>query len=184
MAALRASRLSDLRIGPHPSTRRRKIRQTRSARMPRVLRWARALPSLRTLLLRRGLATVDDQAVALSSALAAYGAVPQSRSTAALAGRRQFFIHLGSLLSQAGNTCRLAFVPARDKLPKGMSRPVRREAAGQIKQIIVSRRTVRRQPVMESLYEKVANPIPRVPRQVPDRVSIFRGRLFPRVGRT
>jgi hypothetical protein len=49
-----------------------------SAGMPRVLRWAWALPSLRTLLLHRSLATVDDQAVALSSALAAYGAVPQS----------------------------------------------------------------------------------------------------------
>jgi len=85
--------------------------------MPRVLRWARVSPSLRTLRLNRVLATVDDQAVALSSALTAYGAVPQSRSTAALAGRRQFLIHLGSLLSQAGTRC-LAFVPARDKLPK------------------------------------------------------------------
>ena len=65
-----------------------------SARMPRVLRWARALPSPRTLLLRRDLATVDDQAVTLSSALATNGAMPQSRATAALAGRRQFFIHL------------------------------------------------------------------------------------------
>jgi hypothetical protein len=62
--------------------------------MPRVLRWARALPSLRTFLLHRRLATVDDQAVAFSSALAAYGAVPQSGAIAALAGRRQFFIHL------------------------------------------------------------------------------------------
>ena len=65
-----------------------------SAGMPRVLRWARALPSPRTLLLRRDLATVDDQAVTLSSALATNGAMPQSRATAALAGRRQFFIHL------------------------------------------------------------------------------------------
>jgi hypothetical protein len=69
--------------------------------MPSVLRWARALPSLRTLLLHRGLATVDDQAVALSLALAAYGAVPQSRSAAALAGRRQFFIHLIGISNKA-----------------------------------------------------------------------------------
>jgi hypothetical protein len=62
--------------------------------MPRVLRWARTLPSLRTLRLKRVLTTADDQAVALSSALTAYGAMPQSRSTATLAGRRQFFIHL------------------------------------------------------------------------------------------
>jgi hypothetical protein len=52
--------------------------QGHSAGMSRVLRRARALPSLRTLLLHRGLATVDNQAVALSSALAAYGSVPQS----------------------------------------------------------------------------------------------------------
>ena len=56
------------------------------------------------------------------------------------------------------------------------------EAGGsgrQIKQIIVRCRRVCRQGVTQRLYEKVANPIPRVPRQVPDRVSIFRGRLFP-----
>ena len=49
----------------------------------------------------------------------------------------------------------------------------------QIKQIIVRCQRVCRQGVTQRLYEKVANPIPRVPRQVPDRVSIFRGRLFP-----
>ena len=59
-----------------------------------VLRWARTLPSLRALLLLRGPAIVDDQAVALSSALTAHGTVPQSRSAAVLAGRRQFFIYL------------------------------------------------------------------------------------------
>jgi hypothetical protein len=52
--------------------------QGHSEGMSRVSRWARALPSLRTLLLHRGLATIDDQAVALSTALAAYGSVPQS----------------------------------------------------------------------------------------------------------
>jgi hypothetical protein len=67
--------------------------------MPRVLRRARVLPSPRTLLLHWGLVTVDDQAVALSSAFVAYGAVPQSRTPAALAGRRQFFIHLGWSIS-------------------------------------------------------------------------------------
>jgi hypothetical protein len=72
--------------------RPRKLRN--SAGMPRGLRWARTLPSLRALLLLRGPAIVDDQAVALSSALTAHGTVPQSRSAAVLAGRRQFFIHL------------------------------------------------------------------------------------------
>ena len=167
--------------------------------MPRVLRRARALPSLRTLLLHRGLATVDDQAVALSSALAAYGAVPQSRATAALAGRRQFFIHLVGwdlkirplkvgnpprAIYQAGNAHRPALVPARDKLPKGLSRVVRREAAWQIKQIIVSRRTVYRQPVLESLCEKVANPIPMSPDRYPTGLASSAAGSFPRVGRT
>jgi hypothetical protein len=65
-----------------------------SAGMPIVLRWARALPSLRILLLRRGLATVDDQAIAFSLALAAYSPGSQSRATAGLARRRQLLIHL------------------------------------------------------------------------------------------
>jgi hypothetical protein len=47
-----------------------------------------------------------------------------------------------------------------------------------IKQIIV-RRPGRYRQSHEKLIKKGANPIPRVPRQVPDRVSIFRGRLFP-----
>jgi hypothetical protein len=64
-----------------------------SAGMPRVLRWARALPPLRILLLNRGLATVDDQAVALSSAIAAYNTLSQTRTTAGFARRGQFFIH-------------------------------------------------------------------------------------------
>jgi hypothetical protein len=82
------------------STARWRNEAKHSAGMPRVLRWARTLPSLRALLWHRGLVTVDDQAVALSSALAAYGAVPQSRATAALAGRRQFFIHLFRSISK------------------------------------------------------------------------------------
>jgi hypothetical protein len=65
-----------------------------SAGVPRALGLAWALQSLRTLPFRRGPATVNDQAVAPSSALVAYGAVPQSRGTAALARRGQFFIHL------------------------------------------------------------------------------------------
>ena len=47
-----------------------------------------------------------------------------------------------------------------------------------IKQVIV-RRPGRYRQSHEKLIKKGANPIPRVPRQVPDRVSIFRGRLFP-----
>ena len=62
--------------------------------MPGVLSLARALPSLRSPLLHWDLTTVDDQAVAFPLALVAYGAMPQSRTTAVLAGRRQFFIHL------------------------------------------------------------------------------------------
>ena len=108
--------------------------------MPRVLRWTLAWPPLRTLLLHRCLATVVDQAIALSSAVAAYGAVPQSRSTAALAGRRQFFIHLVGLVSVGLKTRALgggqstegpnasthptANVRARNKLPKGLSATV------------------------------------------------------------
>jgi len=68
-----------------------------SARMRGLLRRAWALPPLRTLLLHRGLATVDEQAIALALTLAAYSAVSQPRTTASLAGRGQFFIHLVSL---------------------------------------------------------------------------------------
>jgi hypothetical protein len=64
-----------------------------SAGMPRVLRWALALPSLRFLLLHRHLATIDEQAITFSLALAAYSAVSLPRTTARLARRRQFFIH-------------------------------------------------------------------------------------------
>ena len=114
-----------------------------SAGMPRVLRWARALPSLRVLLLHRHLATVDEQAIAFSLALAAYSSVSQSRTTARLARRRQFFIHLvrdlkmrdyrrwavhrGHLSGRHAHPP--ANVPARDKLPKGLHRPVRREGS-------------------------------------------------------
>ena len=63
----------------------------RSARMPNVFR---ALPSLRTLLLHRGLTGVDKQAIALSLALAAYRSVSQPRTAARIAWRGQFFIHL------------------------------------------------------------------------------------------
>jgi hypothetical protein len=99
-----------------------------SAGLPRVLRWARALPSLRILLLNRGLATVDKQAVAFSLALAAYGSVSQSRATARLAGRRKFFIHLVNLHLSGRQHTPPAIVPARDKLPNGLARPVRRVA--------------------------------------------------------
>jgi len=88
--------------------------------MLRVLRRALALPSPRILLLNQGLAVVDDQAVALASALAAYGAVPQSRSTAGLARCRQFFIHLVRLHLSGRQPP--AVVPARDRLPKGLPR--------------------------------------------------------------
>ena len=65
--------------------------------MPRVLSWKRAFPSLGSLL-HRHLATVDEQAIAFPLTLAAYSPVPQSRATAALAGRRQFLIHLVGLI--------------------------------------------------------------------------------------
>ena len=65
-----------------------------------------------------------------------------------------------------------------------MSRPVRSEAAGQIKQIIVSRRTVYRQLVVESLYEKVANPMPVSPDRYPTGLASSAAGSFPRVGRT
>jgi hypothetical protein len=109
----------------------------RSARMPRVLRRSWALPSLRTLLLHRHLATIDKQAIAFSLALAAYSAVSQPRTTARLARRRQFFIHWGwSYLGRSQNkspwrwsvhrgpqrTLPTANVRARNKLPKGLSR--------------------------------------------------------------
>jgi hypothetical protein len=87
--------------------------------MPGVLRWARALPSLRILLLSRGLATVDEQAIALALALAAYSAVSQTRTTAGFARRGQFFIHLVGLHLSGGNTHPPTIVPARDKFPKG-----------------------------------------------------------------
>ena len=106
--------------------------------MPRVLRRVRALPSLRTLVLHRSLLTIDKQAIALSLALAAYGSVPQSRTTARLARRRQFFIHwvgliwvglktraLGGGQSTEGpdaSTHPTVNVRARNKLPKGLSR--------------------------------------------------------------
>ena len=90
----------------------------KSAETPKVLRRTAALPSLRTLPLHRGLATVDDQAVALSSTLAAYGAVPQSRTTTGHAGRREFFIHFVSLHLSGRQHTPPAVVPARDKLPK------------------------------------------------------------------
>jgi hypothetical protein len=66
--------------------------------MARFLRFAGALPSLRALLLCRGLTSIDNQAIAFSLALAAYGSVSQSRATARLARRRQFFIHLVDLV--------------------------------------------------------------------------------------
>jgi hypothetical protein len=94
-----------------------------------------------------------------------------------LAKKRRWRCACGATLEQ--NQLRASIVPARDKLPKGLSRPVQREAAGQIKQIIVSRHTVADSSSLRAYRKKVANPIPRVPRQVPDRVSIFRGRLFP-----
>ena len=109
----------------------------RSAGMPRVLRWAQALPSLRTLLRHRGLTSVDDQAIAFSLALAAYSPVSQSRTTTGLARRWQFFIHwiglgcgfkiraLGSGQSTEGpnaSTHPTVNVRARNKLPKGLSR--------------------------------------------------------------
>ena len=110
------------------------------------------LPSLRTLLLHRGLATVYEQAVALSLALAAYSAVSQSRTTARLAWRGQFFIHLVKLflvdLRQATHT-RLPLFLHEISCQKGFSRPMRRESAGlsstgavagQIKQLTVSSR--------------------------------------------
>ena len=106
--------------------------------MPRVLRRARALPSLRTLLLHWSLLTIDEQAIALSLALAAYGSVSQARTTARLARRRQFFIHSVGLVSVGLKTRALgggqstegpnasthptANVRARNKLPKGLSR--------------------------------------------------------------
>jgi hypothetical protein len=167
-----------------------------SAEMPRALRRSRALPSLRALLLNWRRATVDNQAVAFPLALAAYGAVPQSRSAAALAGRRQLFICLGSqnkaleggnpprVISQPGNAYPPSIVPAREKLPKGSPRRVQREAAGQIKQIIVSRRSIYRQLVMESLYEEVANPIPVSPDRYPTGLASSAAGSFPRVGRT
>ena len=108
----------------------------RSARVSRVLRWPRSLPSLRRL--HRGLATVDDQAIALSLALVAYGSVSQARTTARLARRRQFFIHSVGLVSVGFKTRALGGgqstegpnasthptgnVRARNKLPKGLSR--------------------------------------------------------------
>ena len=111
-----------------------------SAGIPGLLRGGRALPSLRTVLLHRRLATGDDQAVSLSSALTAYGAVPQSRTTARLAWRRQFFVHLES---QNKGACRWSVhpTPPRQHTPdcqrsctklvaKG-SLPARREAAAQ-----------------------------------------------------
>ena len=99
--------------------------------MPGVLSLARALPSLRSPLLHRDLTTVDDQAVAFPLALVAYGAMPQSRTTAVLAGRRQFFIHFVSLHLSGKQPGLPVIVPARDRLPKSVSGSERREAAGE-----------------------------------------------------
>jgi hypothetical protein len=101
-----------------------------SARMPGVLCWARALPSLRSLLSQRSRTTIDDQAVAFPLALVAYGAMPQSRTTAGLAGCREFFMHFVSLHLSGKQPGPPVIVPARDWLPKNLSRQEGRETAG------------------------------------------------------
>ena len=57
-------------------------------------------------------------------------------------------------------------------------------AAGQIKQINVSRRTVYRLGLRQSLYEKVASPIPVSPDRYPTGLASSAAGSFPRVGRT
>ena len=59
-----------------------------------------------------------------------------------------------------------------------------RGAAGQIKQIIVSRRRLCRHGDTQSLYEKVANPIPVSPDRYPTGLASSAAGSFPRVGRT
>jgi hypothetical protein len=71
-----------------------------SAGVLALFRRAWMLPSLWTLMLHRSLVTIDEQAIALSLALAAYSSVPQSRATTRIARCRQFFIHFGESLCQ------------------------------------------------------------------------------------
>ena len=117
--------------------------------MPRVLRWARALPSLRTLLLHRRLATVFDQAVALSSAVTCRNPEPLQPSQ----GAGSFsFIWLGSQNKaiEGGQSTegidKLACRPCGGltiMLPKGLPRPLTSTRPRQtFWQLIVSRHTV------------------------------------------
>ena len=89
-------------------------------------------------------------------------------------------IHRGSSLSQATLT-RLPLFLRGKSCQKVRLGGCEREAAGQIKQIIVSRRSVYRQLVMESLYEKVANPIPVSPDRYLTGLASSAAGSFPRV---
>ena len=84
-------------------------------------------------------------------------------------------------ITQAFYGCAVERMRPSRRLPSG---PGRARAARQIKQIIVSRRTVYRQLVTRSLYEKVANPIPVSPDRYPTGLASSAAGSFPRVGRT
>jgi len=68
-------------------------RQSLAPRLSLTLDRALVLPSLRVFLSHRYLISVDEQAIALALALAAYAAFAYSCATTSLARSGQFFIH-------------------------------------------------------------------------------------------